>query len=125
MKKHNRPLIKQKVRSLKNPILRKVRYELRSLLFLLFKEYKRNINLRIGTLKIDDSYDLNIRNKEIETLLKDKENLILSFCRNPINCSLCGNREENLIQLDLEWVCYNRTECHQRIMQNVENIKVP
>jgi len=116
------PRVKQKVRSLKNPRLRKVRYELRTLLFLLFEEKKMEIYQKMGDVRRDDSISFDGKKERNKLLLKEEESLILSFIQCPINCSLCGCREEDLIyQLDNHmWVCHNRKECNRRRIQNIQ-----
>ncbi len=117
--------VMRKIRTLKNSRLRKVRYELRTLLLLLFEDKKREINLRMGEIRTDDSLSYDGRGEKLKKLLKERENLILSASQHPINCSFCGSREEDLIyQLENHmWVCHIREGCQQRVELNVQDFR--
>jgi len=45
--------------------------------------------------------------ERLKKLIKERENLRIFFSQCPINCSLCGNRMEDLIQdpCSLFWFC--------------------
>lgn len=114
---------KQKVRRLRDFRLRKVRYEIRTLLFLLFKKGKRDIYTRMGEVRRNNSISYGARSEELKVLNKKIENLILSFCKSPINCSLCSIRIEDLMQQDQMWVCYNHDQCNQRRLQKAQGVR--
>ena len=117
--------VKRKVRILKNSRLRKVRYELRTLHFLLFENRKRALRLEISEVRADHSINYDGRREKLKKLLKERNDLILSFSQHPINCSMCGNREGDLIFRleDHVWVCYNSERCRQRVELHVQEVQ--
>jgi len=119
------PEVMQEVRILKNPRLRKIRHKLRTLLFFLFELKKKELYLKEGEVRASVSLSYDGKSERLKRLLKERENLILSFIQRPINCSLCGSREEDLVYRtdDHMWVCYNRRGCHQRIEENAQNFR--
>ncbi len=102
-----RHTVKKKIRSLKNPQLRKIRYELRTLFFLVYKRRYRDLNVELGKIRVNNSLSFDGRTERLKKLIKERENLDISFRQYPINCSLCGNRMEDLIQdpCSLFWFC--------------------
>ena len=80
---------KKGVHKLKDPRLRKIRYELRTLLHLIYK--KRMIQLR----------DIPFR--------KERKNFEKHFFQCPIMCWSCGTRMDDLIQSSVtkSWFCVN------------------
>lgn len=98
---------KQKVRILKNPRLRKIRYELRTLLSLELGKRIKELNKHPDT-----SLNYDERKERLKRRLKDLEKLKLTFHRSPISCWVCGDRMNDLIQDSdsLFWFCVN---CHQ------------
>ncbi len=102
-----RHIVKKKIRSLKDSKLRKIRYELRTLFFLAFKRRNRELNVKLGEIRVDNSLSFDGRRERLKKLIKERENLQIFFSQCPINCSLCGNRMEDLIQdpCSLFWFC--------------------
>ncbi len=100
-------IVKKKIRSLKSLKLRKIRYELRTLFFLVYKRRKRELNIKLGEVRVDSSLSFDGRTERLKKLIKERENLDISFRQYSINCSLCGNRMEDLIQdpCSLFWFC--------------------
>ena len=119
------PRVEQKVKILKNPRLGKIRYRLRTLLFLLFELKEDEIHQKMGEAERDDSLSYDGKNERWKELRKEREKLIISFSQSPINCSMCGSREEDLIyQLDNHmWVCHNRERCHQRVELYAQDVR--
>ncbi len=103
---------KQKVRILKNPRLRKIRYELRTLLSLEYYKKRKELYKRSGDIRGDKSISYDERKERLKRLLKDIEKLKLTFHRSTISCWVCGDRMNDLIQDpdSLFWFCVN---CHQ------------
>lgn len=115
----------QKVRILKNPRLRKIRYGLRTLLFTLFELKEDEIHQKMGDVDRDDSLSYDTKGERFKELRKERENLIITFSQSPINCAMCGSREEDLIyQHDTYmWVCHNREGCHQKVEQYAQEVR--
>ena len=110
---------------LKNPRLRKIRYKLRSMLLALFELKEVELLQKIGQVSRDKSLSHDKRTEMRRHLRKEREDLILSFSQRPINCAMCGDREEDLIyqQDDNMWVCHNREGCHQRVEQYAQKVR--
>lgn len=117
--------VEHKVKILKNPRLRKIRYRLRTLLFFLFELKEDEIHQKMGEAKLDDSLSNDGKSERWKELRKEREKLIINFSQSPINCAMCGNREEDLIyHLDYRiWVCHNREECHQRVEEHAQEVR--
>ena len=100
-------IVKKKIRSLKDSKLRKIRYELRTLFFLFYKRRDRELNIELGRIRGDNSLSFDGRTERLKKLIKERENLRIFFIQCPINCSMCGNRMEDLIQdpCSLFWFC--------------------
>jgi len=83
------PLVKKKIRKLKNPKLRKIRYEIRTLFYLIYR--KEMLRLRSSS----------------DPFARKRFQRYYFQC--PINCWMCGTRMEDLIR-DPEtkfWFCVN------------------
>jgi len=100
---------KKIVQRLENPKLRKVRYELRTLLRL---EYEKRLNLLTAewkklyennSLTYEERFEIhkniNMRREKLEAMKR----------RYPINCAICGDRMENLVWNPNrhQWRCVN------------------
>ncbi|TXT53614.1 MAG: hypothetical protein BAJALOKI2v1_900018 [Promethearchaeota archaeon] len=104
-------LNKRGVHILKDPRLRKIRYNLRSILFL---EYQRGIKIfleRREKLDIkEDRKEISYREwrQKIIEIKKERLRLHVAFQSNPICCIRCGSRQNDL-EKDEEslWVCKN------------------
>lgn len=98
---------RKKVRELKDLKLRRIRYELRTLIFLEYEKRKKDFYKRLGDIKRDTSLSYDEKKESEKKLRKDKERLWLSYHRRPICCWFCGNRMEELIQDpdSLFWFC--------------------
>ena len=117
--------VEHKVKILKDPRLRNIRYRLRTLLFSLFELKKKDIFYKMGETDRDDSLSYDGKRERRRELRKEKETLVFKFIQSPINCAVCGNRENDLIyQLNNQmWVCHNREDCHKRIEENVQDFR--
>ncbi len=117
--------VDQKDMILKNSRLRKIRYRLRTLLLSLFELKEDEIHRKIGEVRRDNSLSYDTKRERFKELQKKEENLIMNFSQSPINCAMCGNREEDLIyQQDTHmWVCHDRKGCHQRVEQHAQEVR--
>ncbi len=90
--------LKLKAHRLKDPILRKIRSGLRSILLLEYKKKELELRKRLS-FATDDQ-------KEIE-ILKQRHDLSMSLHRSPINCFFYGNHMGDLVQDpdSLFWYC--------------------
>lgn len=89
---------KGKIRRLTNPKLRKVRYEIRTLFYLVYQ--KKQSDLR--------EESTGYSNKRSKALIwHEMEKIKLIYHRHPISCWFCGDRTEDLIQDtdSLFWFC--------------------
>ncbi len=89
--------VEHKVKILKNPRLRRIRYRLRTLLFKLFELKKDEMHRKVGESRRDDSLSYDVKGERFKELQKEEERLIINFSQSPINCAMCGNREEDLL----------------------------
>jgi hypothetical protein len=102
---------KRGVHILKDPRLRKIRYNLRSILFL---EYQRRIKIFLEKReKLDrkeDRKEISYRGwrQKIIDIKKERLSLHVAFQSNPIYCIRCGSRQNDLEQDEESlWVCKN------------------
>ena len=109
--------VKEKARRLKDQRLRKIRYELRTLLFLEYEKRRKEFYKKLGDIKRDSSLSYDQKREKERDLRKENERLMLNYHRHPIGCWFCGNRKDDLIQdLDsLFWFCldhfqFNKSE---------------
>ena len=99
---------KKVVQKLKDEKLKKIRYELRTLLRL--EKEKRISNLHEKFVKIarDKSISYDESKKKCRFIIKKQEELRLSYGRYPLCCGICGDRMENLVYNPVmcEWRCF-------------------
>lgn len=98
---------KIRVRRLKNPELRKIRYELRTLLFLEYEKRKKDFYENLGLIRKDLSLSYKERKDKLIRLRKERESLNFAFHRGPISCWYCGDRMVDLVRdpESLFWFC--------------------
>ncbi len=98
---------KKKTQKLRDLNLRRIRYELRTLMHLEYKKRRKDFYRRLGDIRGDVSLSYVEKRDSEKELLKEKERLWLSYHRHPICCWLCGNHMEDLIQDpdSLFWFC--------------------
>ena len=89
----------RKVRKLTDPRLRKIRYGLRTLVYLLYQN-------KLAELR--EEYTAHDSERDSTLILREKEELDLFYHRHHISCWFCGSRMEDLIQESdsLFWFCY-------------------
>ena len=82
---------------MKNVKLRNIRYNLRTILRLAFDEQINFFNEKIFAVQNLEKLDFAERQVKHRDLLRRKDALILQKQQYPINCSICGDRMEDLI----------------------------
>jgi len=98
---------KKIIQKLRNEKLRKIRYELRTLLRLEKEKRWRELHDRYVALSNDKSLSYDEEKKEIRFILKKREKLDLNYVRYPLCCGVCGDRTENLVYnpVKCQWLC--------------------
>ena len=108
---------KKVVQKLKDEKLKKIRYELRTLLRLEKEKRWRDLQKRFVKIARDKSLSYDEEKKKTRFILKKQEELDLSYGRYPLCCGICGDRMRNLIYnpIMLQWrclLCYK--QAHQK-----------
>lgn len=88
---------KKKVQNLRNLKLRKIRYELRTLLHLEFEKRLRLLTREWKKLYEDKSLSYEQWSEMHKKVNMNREKLELMEKRYPICCNICGDRMENLV----------------------------
>ena len=88
---------KKVVQKLKNEKLRKIRYELRTLLRLEKEKRWGDLHERFVALNKDKSISYDEGKKKTRFILGKQEELDLNYIRYPLCCGICGDRMENLV----------------------------
>ena len=88
---------KKKVQNLKDPLLRKIRYELRTLLRLEYDKRLELLNKEWQEIQNDKTLTYEQELEKSKAFFKKKEKFELMKSRYPINCEICGDRMENLV----------------------------
>ena len=98
---------KKVVQKLRGEKLRKVRYELRSLLRLEKEKRWRDLQERFVALGEDKSLSYDERKKKRRFIIRKQEELDLTYVRFPLCCGICGNRVRNLVYNPVkhQWLC--------------------
>jgi len=95
------------VHSVENIRLKKIRYNLRTVLRLAFDEKLKSFNEEISKVQGIESLDYLEKEVALRKIFKRKEDLIIRKQRSPINCVVCGERMEDLfyISSNASWRC--------------------
>ncbi|MFX1572098.1 MAG: hypothetical protein ACFFB0_05075 [Promethearchaeota archaeon] len=88
---------KKIVQNLKDPLLRKIRYELRTLLRLEYEKRRALLTKEWEDIVKDETLTYKQRFEKYKEKNKEIERLDMLKSRYPINCSVCGDRMENLV----------------------------
>ena len=87
-----------KIRRLESPKLRRVRYEIRTLLYLIYQKKLSDLRKEYTTCESE---------RDCSLILREKESIRLTYHRHSISCYFCGNRMDDLFQdpSSLFWFC--------------------
>ena len=98
---------KKVVQKLRDEQLRKIRYELRTLLRLEKEKRIGALHERFIKISRDKSISYDESKKKHRFIIKKQEELKLSYGRYPLCCGICGDRMENLIYNPImyQWRC--------------------
>lgn len=98
---------KKVVQKLKNEKLRKVRYELRTLLRLEKEKRLHELHERFVTISEDESLSYDECKEKHRFIIRKDEKLDRTSVLYPLCCCLCGDRMENLVYSPgrYEWRC--------------------
>lgn len=95
------------VQGLKDAKLRRIRYELRTLLYLEKEKRIDELHDSFALLHKDGSIDFKKKKKEYRIIIEEQEILRLNYGRYPLCCGICGDRMANLIYNPImhQWRC--------------------
>jgi hypothetical protein len=98
---------KKVVQKLKNDRLRKIRYELRTLLRLENEKRINDLHNKFAILSNNKSLTYEERKKKYRLIIKEQEDLRISYGSYPLCCGICGDRMANLIYNPImyQWRC--------------------
>lgn len=85
------------VQKLKSKKLRKIRYELRTLLRLEYPKRDGELHKRLVVLSKDKSISYNERVKKQDFIIRKQEELDLTYKQYPLCCGIYGDRMEHLV----------------------------
>ena len=83
--------------SLSHPQLRKIRYALRTILYLKYKEEQRVLTQKIDEINRNESLSYNDQKKKIKKLNLKREDLNAMTHFFPIACAVCADRAKDLV----------------------------
>ena len=98
---------KKVVQKLKDEKLRKIRYELRTILHLEKEKRGKELNERFVKIARDKSISYDERKEKKQVIIKKQEELNLTYNQCPHGCGICGNRMRNLVYnpVKYQWRC--------------------
>lgn len=88
---------KKKVQDLKDPKMRKIRYELRTLLRLEYESRLEKFHKRLSDIRERSGLTYEQKRDKLREIRMEREKLKLTKLKYPINCAICGDRMENLV----------------------------
>ncbi len=103
---------KKKIRSLKNPKLRKIRCELRTLLHLAYRKKYGEYSKEYSKIQNNKSLTYDKRIKERMVVHRKIEDLRLNHSRYPLGCGWCSDRMEDLV-FDPKRQCWFCVVCYE------------
>lgn len=98
---------KKIVQKLKNEKLKKIRYELRTLLRLEKEKRWKDLQKKFVAFSEDKSLSFDERRKKHRFIIRKQEELDLMYRQYPLCCGICGNRIRNLVYNPVkhQWRC--------------------
>ncbi len=98
---------KKVVQDLRDEQLKKIRYELRTLLRLEKEKRWSELHERFVSLRKDKSVSYDERQKKDRFIIRKQEELDLAYGRYPLCCGICGDRMGNLVYNPVmyQWRC--------------------
>jgi len=98
---------KKIVQKLKSDNLRKIRYELRTLLRLEKEKRWRDLQKRFVAISKDKSLSYDECREKHRFIIRKQEKLDLAYGHFPLCCGICGDRMENLVYNPVmnQWRC--------------------
>lgn len=100
---------KKRTIRLKDPRLRKIRTELRTLLRLVWQDQVRDLYNQIDIIYNDKSLDYKTQKLKTDVIRKKIEKIDFAYLHGPHGCRVCGNREADLTfnPCTSTWYCEN------------------
>jgi len=101
------PMKRKQTIRLKDPRLRKARTELRTLLHLVWQEYRRALSDQIDAIYNDKSLDYESRTKKVGQIIDEIKTLDFTYNHSCIRCRVCGHQDLDLTYnpKDSTWYC--------------------
>jgi len=114
---------KKVVQNLKDEKLRKIRYELRTLLRLEKEKRIDALHDELVAISYDKSLSYNEYAEKTQPIVKNQEKLRLAYNIYPLCCGICGDRMRNLVYNPVmcQWRC---VPCYEQAHKNFP-IKYP
>ena len=108
---------KKVVQKLKDERLRKIRYELRTLLRLEKEKRVDDLHKKFVAISNDESLSYSERKEKRGVIIKEQERLNLTYDRYPLCCGVCGDRMKNLVfnPVMCQWRC---VPCYKQAHKN-------
>ncbi|MEJ2248483.1 MAG: hypothetical protein P8Y70_01135 [Candidatus Lokiarchaeota archaeon] len=102
---------KKVIQTLQHPRLRKIRYEFRTLLRLLYDDQQKEFYDKVRKIDMDKSLSYEERKSKRIPIIREQQRIAYEYRTFPIGCGVCANREKNLVYLPnrVQWLyvdCY-------------------
>ena len=107
----------KRIHKLKDPKLRKIRYELRTLLHLMYRKRSHEFWEELSIIREDKTLSYDQRREKMREIRKERERLQLRMSASPIGCVWCANQMEDLVFNPKRqcWICVTCYEdAHQQ-----------
>lgn len=108
---------KKIVQRLKDERLKKIRYELRTLLRLEKEKRIHELHGRLVAISSDESLSYEERTERRQPIIRKQEELRNNYGLYPLCCGICGDREGNLVfnPVMCQWRC---VPCYKQAHKN-------
>ena len=108
---------KKVVQKLKDEKLRKIRYELRTLLRLEKEKRINDLHKKFVDISNNESLSYDERVEKRQPIIRRQEDLRISYGLYPLCCGICGNRMKNLVYNPVmyQWRC---VPCYEQAHKN-------
>jgi hypothetical protein len=108
---------KNVVQNLKDEKLRKIRYELRTLLRMEKEKRINDLHEELVTISYDKSLSYTEYVEKTQPIVKNQEKLRLAYSNYPLCCGICGDRIGNLVYNPVmyQWRC---VPCYEQAHKN-------
>jgi hypothetical protein len=89
--------MRKRIHSLRNPKIRKIRYNFRSLLHLWYREKGKEYMVKKANVREDKTLSYEQRQKKLRSLRERDEELQSALAAAPISCGWCSDKVDDLV----------------------------